>query len=115
RVVRIDLHGEAEIGRQALADVIPRIAGVVAAIYAPVMLQKHPRRVRRMRHHLVHALSPFRILLVGRHEARADTFVTWLPGFAAVVRAVNTTSRDRDIKAPRIRWIGKDRVETETA
>src|SRR5690349_10409386 len=67
-----------------------------------------------MGHDFVHALSPFGILLIGWHEARTDTFVAWFPRFAAVVRAVDPASRDRDIKVLRIRWIGKDGVETET-
>src|SRR2546421_9858427 len=89
-IVRIDLHRETKIGWQTLADVLPRITGVVAAINAPVMLQEHAIGIRRMAHNLVHALSPFGVLLIGRHELRADTLVARLPILASIFGSINT-------------------------
>ena len=42
-VVGMHLHRETKIGRQAFSNIVPRIAGIVAAVDPPMMLQKHPR------------------------------------------------------------------------
>ena len=50
RLVRVDVDDEAEIGRQIAADLVPVIAGVVAAHHVPVLLHEErvgPRRVHR--------------------------------------------------------------------
>ena len=93
-IVRIHFEGEAEIRRQTLADVIPRVTGIVAAIDTPMMLQKHSIGIRRVTHDLMHALAPFRILLIGRHEAGADTLIPWLPILPAIISPINAAGRN---------------------
>ena len=41
-VVRMRRRGEAELGRQALGDLDPLVAAVVAAVHADVVLLVHP-------------------------------------------------------------------------
>src|SRR5215467_7862365 len=68
-----------------------------------------------MADYLVHALSPFRILLVGRHEFRADAFVPRLPVGSAVVCAIDAARRDGDPDAIFVGRIGKDCVQAQAA
>src|SRR6185503_11195594 len=89
RVVRIHLHGKAEIRRQTLANVVPRSTGIVAAINAPVMLEEHSLGIRWMVDYFVHALAPLRILLVWRQKSRTNSFVARLPVPAAIFGAID--------------------------
>ncbi len=45
-----------------------------------------------MTHNLVHALAPFRILLIRRQELRANTLIARLPILAAVVGPIDAAS-----------------------
>src|SRR5204863_148845 len=70
-VVRMRLDGEAEVRRDAVGDILPRIAPVVAAIQSPVVLEEEPLGTRRMVRHLVHALPELRILVGKEYGADA--------------------------------------------
>src|SRR6266571_6384614 len=78
-----------------------------------MMLQKHSIRIRSVAHDFMHTLTPFRVLLIGRHEARADSFVARLPSLAAILSSVNTARGDRNPHSLLIRGIGKNCVQTE--
>src|SRR5438876_303605 len=88
--------------RQAFGDHRPRIYGIIAAINAPVMLQKHSIRIRRMVDDFVDTLSPFRILLIRWEKFRANTFISRLPILAGIVRSIDAAGRNRDEHAIRI-------------
>src|SRR2546423_7809222 len=113
--MRIHFHCKAEIRRQSFADVSPGIAGVIAAIDAPVMLQKHSIRIRRVIDYFVNALSKFRILLVRRHEPRTNSLVARLPVLPAVLSPIHAASRDGYPHSILIRWIWKNRVQAKSA
>src|SRR5437867_10943237 len=80
-----------------------------------MMLEEHALRLRRMAHDFVDALAPLGILLIGRHESRADSFLARLPSLAAILSSVNTASGDRNPHSLLIRRIGKNRVQTKAA
>src|ERR1043165_4416780 len=113
--MRIDLQRETKIRRQTFADIVPGIAGVVASINAPVMLQEHARWRRRMAHDFVHALAPLGMLLVGWHERRADALVARLPILTAIVGAVDAARGNGDKHSLRICRIRKNRMKTKPA
>src|SRR5512140_697587 len=92
--MRIDLQRKTKIRGHAVGDVLPAITAIIAAIKAPVILQKESLRIRGMADDLVHALAPLRILLIGWHELRPHTLVAGLPILAAVVGAIDTAGRD---------------------
>src|ERR1041385_2551789 len=68
-----------------------------------------------MADNFVDALSPFWILLIGRHEARADTFLARFLGFATIVSAIDTAGRNRDVHPLRVRRVRKNRVQAKSA
>ncbi len=104
---------EAERGRQALADVRPVRARVVAPVHAPVVLQIQPVRGRRILCDLVHALPELRVRI--RQEHRGDTGVGRLPALSAVARAEHPGRRDRDRHGKRIALVGEDGVQPLSA
>ena len=101
-------HCEAEVRRDAVRDVAPRIAGVVTAIETPVILQEQAIGIGRMTHDLVHALAELRMLV--RQEVRAHAMIAGAPRPAAVVAAIDAAGRDRDQQAIRPRSVRHDRV-----
>src|SRR5947208_12667250 len=80
-VVRVRRRGEAEVARQALGDLVPRLAGVVGAVHADVVLLVHALRVGRA-DELVDAEAD--VLVVGGPVA-AEPLVPRRPGGAAVL------------------------------
>src|SRR6185369_10851023 len=68
-----------------------------------------------MKHDFVYALSPFGILLIRRHKARADSLVTRLPILSAVFSAINAASRDRNPHSIFVRRIRQDSMQAKAA
>ena len=61
-IVRMRGGGEAELGRQAVGDLVPRLPGVVAAVHADVVLLVQAVVVARRHHELVHAVADLGVL-----------------------------------------------------
>ena len=61
RLVRMNVDRESEIGRQIAADLMPRIARVVAAHDVPVFLHEQRVRPRRMHRDAMHAVTDLRV------------------------------------------------------
>lgn len=79
-------HGKTEVGRKAVADILPAFAGIIRTIEAPVVLQKKTLRSRGMHDDFVNALAEVG-LLVG-HEHGANAAVLCGPGATAIRSAV---------------------------
>ena len=104
---------KAEVGRDAVRDVGPRLAAVIGAVKAPVVLQEHPLRARLRLRHLVDALAELRMLVW--EEVGADALVRRPPAFARVFRHVHAGGRDRHTNARRVARIEQDRVQAQPA
>ena len=63
RLVRVDVDHESEVGREIAADLLPRLARVVAAHHVPMLLHVQHRRPRRVHRHVVHAMTNFGTLV----------------------------------------------------
>ena len=59
RLMRVYIDRETEVGRQVTADLMPGVAGVVAAHDVPVLLHKEHSRARRMHRDPVNAMADF--------------------------------------------------------
>ena len=57
RLVRVNVDREPEVGRQVAADLVPRLAGVVAAHDVPVLLHEQHVRTRRVHGDAVNAVA----------------------------------------------------------
>ena len=106
-------HGEAEIRRQTVGDVVPGVRAVIGPIETPVVLQEQAIRPIRMPNDLVHALPELRKPL--RHERNADAPVARLPGPAAIIGPVNACRGNSHMHSPGVGRMLQDRVQTQTA
>ncbi|MCI0460000.1 MAG: hypothetical protein L0Z62_23865 [Gemmataceae bacterium] len=124
-IVRVHHDGEAEIGRQSLADRSPSMAVVVAAQHADVwpppsrpipfgpaavILHIEPAWRVLVSRDLMHALAEFRERI--GHEAGANTPVRCLKRLAAVLAQVVAAGRDAEVEAIAI---AQDGVHAESA
>src|SRR4029079_19506385 len=109
--VRMRLHGEPEVGRDAVGDVGPIVAPVVAPIEPPVILQEEAAVPRGIVDDLVDALTELGILV--RQKLRAHADIPRAPARAAIVGAIAAAGRHRDHHPVLIRWVGDDGVETQ--
>src|SRR5207248_9987915 len=82
-LVRVHRGREAELARQAVGDLEPRLAAVVAAMDADVVLLVHARGVRGRAHEPVHAEAA---LLVRTRPVGAQTLVPRCPRLTTVTR-----------------------------
>ena len=71
RISGMNNHGEAEVGRHAVADVFPVFGVIVGAIKAPVILQEEAFGVRWVHGDFVNALAEFGIFVGQEHGANA--------------------------------------------
>ena len=97
----MDCRGEAEVAGQALGDLGPRLAGVVGAVHADVVLLVHALRVGRA-DELVHAEAD--VLVVGGPVA-AQSLVARRPRRAAVLgleRADALHDREEVVRVVRV-------------
>ena len=113
RLVRVHVDREAEVGRQVAADLVPRLAGVVAAHHVPVLLHEQHGRARRVHGDPVHAVADLGVrvgdVLGGR---------PWLIGCqvcAAVVGAERARGRDGGEDPAGLGRIQHDRVQAHAA
>ena len=113
RLVRVNVDREAEIGRQVAADLVPRLAGVVAAHDVPVLLHEQHVRARGVHRDAVDAVADLgsRIGNVQRMQAAVDR----PPGLAGIVGAERACRRDRDEDSVRIARVEKNRVQAHAA
>ena len=113
RLVRVNVDHEAEIGGQIAADLLPQVAGVVAAHHVPVLLHEEHVRTRRVHGDAVDAVAD----LGGRvgNILRAQPLVDRLPGLAAVVGAEGAGGGDGDEDALGIAGIENDGVQAHSA
>src|SRR5207244_1960175 len=82
-VVRVHRGREAELARQPVGDLEPRLAAIVAAMDADVVLLIHARGIGERAHEPVHAETD---LLVRTGPVGAETLVPRRPRLAAVTR-----------------------------
>ncbi len=113
RLVRVDVDRKAEVGRQVAADLVPGVAGVVAAHHVPVLLHEQHVRPRGVHGDAVHAVADLGVRI--GDLLRAQAAVDRLPGRAAVVGAERAGGRDRDEHALRIDRVEQDRVQAHAA
>src|SRR5205085_1225093 len=81
-VVRVRGRGEAEVAGQALRDLRPRLAAVVGAVRADVVLLVHPLRILRAGE-LVHAETDV-VVVLRRRPVAPEALIARLPRRAAV-------------------------------
>ena len=94
RLVGVHVDREAEVGRQVAADLVPRVAGVVAAHHVPVLLHEQHVGPRRVHGDAVDAVADLGVGSGMYSECRPR-----LIGFqvaAAVVGAERARGRDGD-------------------
>ena len=60
-LMRMDIDGKAEVGRQIAADLAPLVAGVVAAQNVPMFLHEEHVRTRRMHGDAMDAMADLRV------------------------------------------------------
>ena len=109
RLVRVYVDHEPEVGGQVSADLVPRVAGVVAAHDVPVLLHKEHVRARAVHGDVVNAVADLGIR-VG-DVLRMQSLVDGPPGLAAVVGAEGARGRDGDVDPLGIARIQNDGVE----
>src|SRR5262249_56440147 len=104
---------EPEIRGQVAADLVPRVASIVAAHDVPVFLHVEHIRARWVHRDAVDAVADLGIR-VG-DVFRMQTMVDWLPRRASVVGPEGTRGRDRDVDPLGIARIPHDRVQAHPA
>ena len=57
RLVRMNADREAEVGRQVAADLVPRIAAIIAAHHIPMLLHEQHVWTRRVHGDVVNAVT----------------------------------------------------------
>src|SRR5205823_5539121 len=112
-IMRMHDHGEAEIGRHPIRDVLPAFGAIIRTIQAPMILQEEAVRASRVHGKFVDTLPEFRIPFGRVHEANAA--VQRPPAAAAVVGPVNAPRRNAYLDARLIRRVERDGVQGKTA
>src|SRR5436309_526252 len=108
-LVRVDVDREPEVARQVPADLLPRLAGVVAAHDVPVLLHEEHARTRAVRRDAVNAVADLgsRVGDLLGSQAAVDR----PPRLASVVGPEHASRRDRDERPLRIARVEHDRVQ----
>src|SRR6185312_1350500 len=105
--------GEAEVGGQVTADLVPGIAGIVGAHHVPVLLHEEDAGALRRHGDVVHAVAH---LGGGVGDVlRVEAAVDGLPGFATVIGTKCAGGGDRDKDALWIGGVEHDGVQAEAA
>src|SRR5581483_5602604 len=110
-VVRMDGGGEAEVARQSLRDLRPRLSRVVGAVHADMVLLVHPLRVRGA-DELVDAEAD--VFVVARPVA-PQPLVARRPRGAAVVRLERADTLDDREEVVRVVRVGDEAGDAEVA
>ena len=113
RLVRVHVDREPEVGRQVPADLVPRLARVIAAHDVPVLLHVQHRRAGRMHREAVHAVPHLRAGV--RDARRSQAVVDRPPGLAAVIGPERPRRRDRGEHPARRGRVQDDRVQAHPA
>ena len=111
-VVRVRGRREAELGRQAIRDLRPGQARVVAPVHTDVVLLVQAVRVRRRHHELVDAVADLGVL---ERPVGSQPVVPRRPRDAVVGRLEDADALDDRPVAGRILGVGEDRGDTEVA
>ena len=104
---------EAEVGGQVAADLVPRVAGVVAAHHVPVLLHEQHVRARRVHRDAVDAVADLGIR-VG-NVLRCSPRLIGCQVSPRVVGAEGAGGRDGDVDPRRVARIEQDRVQAHAA
>lgn len=112
-VVRVDDHAEAEVGREASADLLPVLAVVAGAVDAEVVLLVQQIRPVERAAELVDAAAD--LALFGRGVEIAHVLVDRLPGLPAVSGVEGAGGGGADPQAIGVGGVDDDRVEAEAA
>src|ERR1700716_627673 len=89
------------------------VAGIIATIESPMILQEQTLRPGTVLHNFVHALAKFRMLV--RQKLCSHTIIPCLPCCSAVIGAVCARRGDSNHHAPGICRIRHDRMQTHTS
>ena len=114
RLVRVNLDREPEVGRQVAADLVPGVAGVVAAHDVPMLLHEQHVRARGVHGDAVDAVADLRVR-VGQFVVGLQAAVDRPPGLAGVVGAEHARGRDGDEDALGVARVEQDRVQAHAA
>ena len=114
RVGRIQHDREAErAGEPVSVEPLPRVAPVVGAIDATVVLLPEPLGPRRVEQQLVNALPNVWVWI--RNQVELDVLVLGGPRSAAVVTAEGAPAGHGDVHALQVAGVELNRMEHETA
>ena len=109
----MDVDREAEVGRQVAADLMPRLAGIVAAHDVPVLLHEQHARAGAVPRDAVHAVTDLGRRV--RNLLGAQAAIHRPPRLAAIVGAEDAGRGDRDEDPPGLGGIQEDRVQAHSA
>src|SRR5208337_205609 len=112
RLMGVDVDHEPEVGGQIPADLVPRVASVVAAHHVPVLLHEQHARARRVHRDVVNAVPDLssRFGDVFRMQAAVDGS----PGLATVVGAECARRRNGDEDPVRVAGIQDDAMQAHS-
>lgn len=113
RVVAVDRDRESEVGGQALGELRPVVAAVLAAVDAAVVLLVEQARLGRVCDEAVDAVPGLDIVF--RQEVGADAAVDRLPALTVVGAAVEAADGDGGVDGGRVVGGGVDGVEHQPA
>ena len=113
RLVRVHVDREPEVGRQVSADLVPRLARIVAAHDVPVLLHEQDVGTRRVHRDTVHAVADLRIR-VRELILRLQSAVHRPPRLAGVVGSEHACGRDGDEDPLRIARVLHNCVQAHT-
>ena len=111
RLVRMHGDREAEVGRQVPADLVPRLASIVAAHDVPVLLHEEHAWARRVHRDAVDTMADLCRWIGNTFGAQAP--VDRPPGRAGVVAAEGARGRDGDDDPLGLARIQQDRVQAQ--
>src|ERR1700675_58995 len=112
RLVGVNVDHEAEIRGEVPADLLPGVAGVIAAHHIPVLLHKKYARTRWVHGDVVNKVAALSRWV--RNVLGIQTTVDRLPAFATIVGTKGSRCRNRNVDALGIAGIENDCVQTHT-
>src|SRR5207244_1719163 len=108
RLVRVDGDREAEVGRQVPADLVPRLAAVVAAHDVPVLLHEQRVRPGRVHREAVDAVAHLPLLVrppsVERKSAASSTPANTVSGSVSEGSRCHTRANSQGCCVPSYHW-----------
>src|SRR5262249_35679416 len=110
----VDGDREAEVAGKVAADLVPGVAGVVAAHDVPMLLHEDRVRPRLVDRHAVNAVPDVGVR-VGELVRRREPAVDRTPGLATVVGAEGAAGGDRGVDAVGVVAVDDDGVQPHAA